>query len=181
MTTHRRWPPFPGSSLHFLFFLLSHHHRAHALIVTTIENTDPRITYLPSVCSNTGVLPSASCTAPWYVIGFPDASSGTVTSTFGPIPGEGNLTPQLFLVLRGTSFTLTTSAVSNATANVSIVASPSNVVVSATFNSAEGSISAVDLPPDQDVTLAVTYVSSPDGEPRRLDIDSVAVTSENKE
>ena len=114
------------------------------------------------------------------MIVFPEASSGTVTSTFGPTPGGGNLIPQLFLILRGTSFTLTTSAVSNATANVSIVASPSNVVVSEMFNSSQGSISAVGLPPDQDVTLAVTYVPSLDGELTRLDIDSVAVVSEDQ-
>jgi hypothetical protein len=103
-----------------------------------------------------------------------------VTSTFGPTPGGGNFIPQLFLVLRGTSFLLTTSPVSNATANVTIVASPSNVFVSTTFDSSEGRISAVNLPPDQDVTLAVTYIPSPDGEPTRLDIDSVAVTSEGQ-
>jgi hypothetical protein len=100
-----------------------------------------------------------------------------VTSTSGPNPATGNLIPQLFLVFRGTSFVLSTSTESNAAANVTIVASPSNQFVSATFNSSEGSISAVDLPPDQDVTLSVTYVPSPDGEPTRLDIDSVTVTS----
>jgi hypothetical protein len=67
MTTHRRWPPLPGPSLYSLlvFLLLSHQHYARALIVTVIENTDPRISYLPSVCNNTGV--QTSCTAPWFV------------------------------------------------------------------------------------------------------------------
>jgi hypothetical protein len=107
------------------------------------------------------------------------ASSGTVTSTFGPTTAGGNLIPQLFLVLRGTSFVLTTSPLSNATANVTVLASPSNVFVSTTFDSSAGSISTVDLPSDEDVTLAVTYMQSSDGEPTRLDIDSVIVRSPN--
>ena len=108
-----------------------------------------------------------------------EASSGTVTSTFGPTSSGGNLIPQLFLVLRGTSFVLTTSPLSNATANVTVLASPSDVFVSTAFNSSAGSISAVNLPPDQDVTLAVTYISSQNGTPTRLDIDSVTVLSED--
>ena len=55
------------------------------------------------------------------------------------------------------------------------MASPSNVFVSTTFDSSAGSISTVGLPSDQDVTLALTYVQSTDGEPTRLDIDSVVV------
>lgn len=109
-----------------------------------------------------------------------EASSGTVTSTFGPTSSGGNLIPQLFLVLRGTSFVLTTSSVSNATANITVLASPSNVFVSTAFNSSAGSISAVNLPPDQDVTLAVTYICSQNGVPTRLDIDSVTVSSEDE-
>lgn len=108
-----------------------------------------------------------------------EASSGTVTSTFGPTSSGGNLIPQLFLVLRGTSFVLTTSPLSNATANVTVLASPSDVFVSTAFNSSAGSISAVNLPPDQDVTLAVTYIPSQNNTPTRLDIDSVTVLSED--
>ncbi|KAI9440721.1 hypothetical protein H4582DRAFT_1938966 [Lactarius indigo] len=180
MTTYSRWSLSPGPSLHCLFFLLFHAHRAFAEIVTTIENTDSRISYIPSVCNNTGVSPSPSCTAPWQVVVLAGASSGTVTSTFGPTSAGGNLIPQLFLVLRGTTFSISTSSASNATANVTVVASPSNVFVSTTFDSSAGSISAVNLPPDQDVTLAVTYIPSQDGAPTRLDIDSVTVFSEDE-
>lgn len=114
------------------------------------------------------------------MVAFTSASSGTVTSTLGPTSAGGNLIPQLFLVLRGTSFVLTTSSVSNATANVTILASPSDVFVSTTFNSSAGSISSVGLPYDQDVTLAVTYIQSPDGTATRLDIDSVLVFSDQR-
>jgi hypothetical protein len=107
------------------------------------------------------------------------ATSGTVTSTFGPTTAGGNLIPQFFLVLRGTSFILSTSYVSNATVNVTVLASPSNVFVSTTFDSSAGSISTVGLPPNQDITLAVTYIQSPDGEPTRLDVDSVVVFNSN--
>ncbi|KAI9453403.1 hypothetical protein BJY52DRAFT_1289386 [Lactarius psammicola] len=176
MTTHSRWSPSPGPSLLCLFFLFSHAHRAYAQIVTTIENTDPRISYLPSVCNNTGVTPSSSCTAPWQVVVLAGASSGTVTSTFGSTSAGGNFIPQLFLVLRGTSFVLRSSSVSNATANVTVLASPSNVFVSTAFDSSAGSISAVNIPPDQDVTLAVTYIPSQNGTLTRLDIDSVTVS-----
>jgi len=111
------------------------------------------------------------------VVALAGATSGTVTSTFGPTVAGGNLIPQLFLILRGTSFILTTSSVSNATANVTVSASPSNVFVSTAFDSSAGSLSTINLPLDQDITLAVTYVQSPDGKPTRLDIDSVTVTS----
>jgi len=181
MTTHPPWSLSPGPSVHYcLFFLLSLGCRAYAEIVTTIENTDPRISYIPSACNNTGVSPSPSCTSPWQVVVLAGASSGTVTSTFGPTSAGGNLIPQLFLVLRGTSFVLSTSSASNATANVTILASPSNVFVSTAFNSSAGSISAVNLPPDQDVTLSVTYISSQNGAPTRLDIDSVTVLSKDE-
>ncbi len=109
------------------------------------------------------------------MVAFPGATSGTVTSTLGPTTAGGNIIPQLFLVLRGISFVLTTSSASNATVNVTILASPSNVFVSTTFNSTAGSISTVGLPSDQDVTLALTYIQSPDGEATRLDVDSVVV------
>ncbi|KAI0295375.1 hypothetical protein B0F90DRAFT_1751200 [Multifurca ochricompacta] len=180
MTTHLRWPPFPSPSLHFIFLLLTRQPRVHAQIVTTIEDTDPRISYLPSVCNNTGVVPSSSCTAPWQVVVLPGASSGTVTSTHGPTSSGGGLIPQLFLVFRGAFFILSTSPASNATANVTVLASPSNVFVSTAFDSSAGSISTVNLPPDQDVTLAVTFIPSPDGEPTRLDIDSVTVFSQDE-
>ncbi|KAF8475297.1 hypothetical protein DFH94DRAFT_119168 [Russula ochroleuca] len=177
MTTHTPWPPFPGPSLRFAFLLCLNHLLCvlahHDQIV--IENTDPSISYLPSVCNSTGTLASSTCTAPWQVVSFTAATSGTVTSTFGPTSVGGNLIPQLFLVLRGTSFVLTTSSVSNATANVTVLASPSNVFVSTTFDSSAGSISTVGLPSDQDVTLALTYIQSPNGEPTRLDIDSIVV------
>ena len=204
MTTHPPWSPFPGPSLRFLF-LLHFYHPLRVLayqITTTIENTDPRISYLPSVCNSTGAVESSTCNDPWYVglctkyrfilvycfiwftcssrqvVAFQGATSGTVTSTLGPTSAGGNLIPQLFLVLRGASFVLTTSSLSNATANVTILASPSNVFVSTTFNSSAGSISSVGLPPDQDVTLALTYIQPPDGEATRLDIDSVVVLGE---
>jgi len=108
------------------------------------------------------------------------ASSGNVTSTFGPTSAGGDIIPQLFLVLRGNSFVLRTSSISNATANVTVLSSPSNVFVTTIFNSSAGSISAVNLPPNEDVTLAVTYISSQNGTPTRLDIDSVTVFSQDK-
>jgi hypothetical protein len=104
-----------------------------------------------------------------------------VTSTFGPNAASGNIIPQLFLTIRGSSFILYTSSLSNATANVTVLASPSNVFVFTNFDSSTGSLSAVDLPVDQDITLAVTYVESSDSEPTRLDIDSVVVTSPDNE
>ncbi|KAI0051018.1 hypothetical protein FA95DRAFT_1479261, partial [Auriscalpium vulgare] len=88
----------------------------------------------------------------------PNASSGTVTSTIGPSPADSALIPQLFLILRGTSLVLRTSALSNATANVTLTASPSGLFVGTTIDSSLGSVSAVNLPADEDVTLSVTYV-----------------------
>ena len=52
------------------------------------------------------------------VVALADATTGTVTSTFGPTVAGSNLIPQLGLILRSTSFILTTSSVSNAAANV---------------------------------------------------------------
>jgi hypothetical protein len=62
MTTH---PHFPGLPLRFVF-LFYHQLRVLAL-VTIIDNVDPRISYLPSFCSNTDRSSSSTCNAPWYV------------------------------------------------------------------------------------------------------------------
>jgi hypothetical protein len=89
MTTHTPWPPFPGPSLRFAFLLCLNHLLCvlahHDQIV--IENTDPSISYLPSVCNSTGTLASSTCTAPWYVA--PNLKLYLYIDPFGlPIPGK---------------------------------------------------------------------------------------------
>jgi len=175
-------------------------------IVVTYEDTDPNITYLPFLCNNTaseGTNPAISCPGAWcdpclptlsrntssayyylhilyhcrQIVLLPGASNGTVASTLGPGPRLSPL-PQLFLVFRGTSLLLRTSALSNATANVTLTATPSNLSISTLINSSVLFVSAVDLPAADTLTLAVTYV--PDGaQPARLDIDTISVTAPN--
>ncbi|KAI0034456.1 hypothetical protein K488DRAFT_37743, partial [Vararia minispora EC-137] len=86
------------------------------------------------------------------------ASSGTVTTTSGPQNASLSIIPQLFLSLRGTSLTLRTSSISNATANITLTAQPSGTTLTASFNTSSGAISAVNLPPNEDMTLALTYI-----------------------
>ncbi|THH16640.1 hypothetical protein EW146_g4043 [Bondarzewia mesenterica] len=151
---------------------------ARAQVVVTIENTDPQITYLPSVCNSTDSGTTSSvCDGLWQILPLSGASSGSVTSTYGPSPATDNIIPQFFLVLRGISFLLRTSSSSNATANITLTASPSRIDISTVVNTSIGSVSAVDLPADQDITLAVTYIPSANGVVTRLDIDSVTVTA----
>ncbi|KAI0058977.1 hypothetical protein BV25DRAFT_1829532 [Artomyces pyxidatus] len=167
-------PIYPHYARHF-FVLSALYLAANARIVVTIENTDPRIAYLPSVCND---FSQTNCTAPWQLLALPGASSGSVTTTSGPVPAADDLLPQLFLTLRGTSLVLRTSTLSNATANITLTASPSGLSVTTTLDSSEGSLSALNLPPDQDITLTLTYIPSANG-PTRLDIDSVTVWAQN--
>ncbi|ETW79071.1 hypothetical protein HETIRDRAFT_323457 [Heterobasidion irregulare TC 32-1] len=150
----------------------------HAQVVVTIENTNPQISYFPSVCNVTGdQTRSAACDGQWQILPLAGASSGSVTSTYGPSPATDNIIPQLFLVLRGTSFVLRTSTSSNATVNVTLTANPSRLDISTIVDSSLGSVSAVDLPVNEDLTVALTYIPRPDGAVTRFDIDSITVTA----
>ncbi|TFY65670.1 hypothetical protein EVG20_g5416 [Dentipellis fragilis] len=168
----------PPSGLGFLAGLLlaalaraSYIATVQAQVVITFENTDPRITWTPFVCNGTS--DPASCDGGWTLLPLVGASSGSVTSTFGPGTSDDNILPQLFLPLRGTSLILRTSPSSNATANVTLTAAPSGVSITTLVDTSVGSLSAVDLPPDEDMLLAVTYVPRNDGVLARLDIDSI--------
>ncbi|KAA1470283.1 hypothetical protein DENSPDRAFT_836052 [Dentipellis sp. KUC8613] len=174
----------PSSGLGFLAGLLlaalalaSFITAVQAQVVVTFENTDPHITWTPFVCNGTS--DPASCDGGWTLLPLVGASSGSVTSTFGPGTSDDNILPQLFLPLRGTSLILRTSPSSNATANVTLTAAPSGVSITTLVDTSIGSLSAVDLPPDEDMVLAVTYVPRTDGAPARLDIDSVTVSADN--
>ncbi|EIM86678.1 uncharacterized protein STEHIDRAFT_22627, partial [Stereum hirsutum FP-91666 SS1] len=91
------------------------------------------------------------------------SASGTVTSTFGPSSSSSSnsslsILPQLFLTLRGSSLVIHTSTLSNATANITLSASPSGTTISTTVDTSVGSISAVGLPEDEELTLSLIFV-----------------------
>ncbi|KAI0322801.1 hypothetical protein OF83DRAFT_1167293 [Amylostereum chailletii] len=104
------------------------------------------------------------------ILDLPGASGNSVTST----TGSSSLPPQLFFVVRGTSLTLRTSALSTASANLTLTASPSGVTLTTSFNASAGSISAINLPSAEDTTFALTYIA-----PGRLDIDVITVQAQD--
>ena len=161
-----------------------------AEIVVTLENDNPALRYSPSFC---GPANGSDCSAPWYVGGFlmptrtlsyghrtvvnlTGASSGTVTTTSGPLnSSQLSLGPQMFLSFRGTHVTLRTSLLSTANATLTLTSTPVGTTLVTTFNSSAGSISAVNLPPNEDMELALTYLS-----PGRLDVDAIMIFADNE-
>ncbi|VDB94199.1 unnamed protein product [Peniophora sp. CBMAI 1063] len=144
-----------------------------AEIVVTLENDNPALRYFPSYC---GPANGSDCSAPWTVANLTGASSGTVTTTSGPLnSSQLSIGPQLFLSFRGTHITLRTSLLSTANATLTLTSTPAGTTLVTNFNSSVGSISAVNLPSDEDMELALTYVS-----PGRLDVDAIMIFADNE-
>ncbi|KZV71532.1 hypothetical protein PENSPDRAFT_684469 [Peniophora sp. CONT] len=144
-----------------------------AEIVVTLENDNSALQYTPSFCGPTN---GSDCSAPWIIANLTAASSGTVTTTSGPLnSSQLAIVPQLFLSFRGTHITLRTSSLSTANATLTLTSTSAGTTITTSFNSSSGSISAVNLPPDEDMELALTYVS-----PGRLDIDAIMIFADNE-
>ncbi|KAF9269316.1 hypothetical protein L218DRAFT_832905, partial [Marasmius fiardii PR-910] len=137
----------------------------------TVVNTSPDITYTPFLCNSTSNDPS--CNGGWRIL---DADGSTVVSTDGPATGGLDVVPQMFLRFRATNLFMTTSALSNASMNVTVFSG--STVLSAIANSSVGSLSVVNLPDTQTTTLSITYIQS--SIQSRLDIGNITITVSNE-
>jgi len=136
----------------------------------TLESTASQIVWSPALCNAS--LNDTNCSSAWRLAD--DVPGMQVTSTNGPDPLTGNIIPQMFLSFRGSAIYIRTSPLSNAMANISIYSS-SQAIRTMRFNSSIGVSSALGLPEDSIVSLAVTYV--PDS--GRLDIQSITISVTN--
>jgi len=106
-----------------------------------------------------------------------------VTSTIGPDPVAGDIIPQMFLSFIGSAIYIRTSPLSRAATKITISSSsPKSLYTNTQVNSSVGWISAVGLPQDIVLTLAITYVPDSgrrDGDGGRLDIQFITISVAN--
>ncbi|KAG6872897.1 hypothetical protein C0995_005303 [Termitomyces sp. Mi166 len=150
-----------------LTFLLSLPGRSLAQVNVTVPITASQIDYTPFLCRNSSTDSPEECEDVWQVI---NSNGTTLVSTHGP--AHGSIIPQMFVQFRASGFSLSTSAFSNATTNITV--SNNDTVVAATFNSSVGIVSVLNLQEVELSTVVITFVT--DGLPTRLDISSITLT-----
>jgi len=139
----------------------------------SVSNTSPQIIYTPFLCNATTVTSNPDCKGAWRVM---NINGTNVVSTDGPDAEEANIIPQMFFQFRASALYLTTSVLSNATANLTVFAG--STVIPATLNTSVGLVDIVNLIESDITTLTITFVPGPI--PSRLDIGSLwlAVTND---
>ncbi|KAG7094266.1 hypothetical protein E1B28_007870 [Marasmius oreades] len=130
----------------------------------TIVNTSPEITFTPFFCNST-----TDCTSGWRVL---DVDGFTAVSTDGPAADGVDIVPQMFFRFRATRLSMTTSILSNASMNLTVLSG--STVLNAVANSSVGLFSILNLQDTQTTTLSITYIQSPI--PSRLDIGNITIT-----
>jgi len=144
----------------------------------TLKSTAKQIVWSPALCNNAS-LNKTNCTSAWRMSN--DVPGTNVTSTNGPDLATGSIIPQMFLTFRGSAIYIRTSSLSTAITNMSL-SSASSTDMLLQVNSSIGWISAIGLPNDVALTLALTYVpdlSGQNGDSGRLDIRSIIITVPN--
>ncbi|KAJ7460730.1 hypothetical protein FB451DRAFT_1045289 [Mycena latifolia] len=144
--------------------------RAAGSVNVSVSNTAPQIVYTPFICNTSSVLVSdPDCKGAWNVS---NIGGIPTVSTDGPDPEGANIVPQMFMVFRASALYMSTSVVSNATANFT-VSSASNTVTKL-VDSAAGLVAIVNLVESELSTLTITFV--PGQNASQLDIGSILMT-----
>ncbi|KAF9258054.1 hypothetical protein L218DRAFT_766499 [Marasmius fiardii PR-910] len=136
----------------------------------SIANTSPEITYSPFLCNSSSSEPD--CNGGWRVL---DVEGVTVVSTDGSVVDGVDIVPQVFFRFRAQNLTMTTSSLSNASINVTVVTG--KTILNAVGNSSVGSFAVVHLQDTETTTLEVTYIQGTI--PSRLDIGNITITVKN--
>ncbi|KAF7309516.1 hypothetical protein MIND_00322400 [Mycena indigotica] len=143
----------------------------------SVSNTAHEIIYTPFLCNATTVLIDPDCSGAWQVQRNTTNIGGIPTvSTRGPSPEGANIIPQMFMAFRASALYLSTSVISNATANFTITSK--SVSATRIVNSAAGLVAIVNLVESELTTLAVTFI--PQTTVSRLDIGSILLTVSNR-
>jgi len=134
----------------------------------TVSNTTPQIVYTPFTCDPSTANTNEQCSGAWRVL---DLNGTTLVSTNGPAPDANNISiiPQMFFRFRASSLYLSTSSLSNATANITV--SNNGIIISKVFNSSVGMVAVLGLREPEISTVAITFI--PDALPARLDIGNL--------
>ncbi|KAJ7708755.1 hypothetical protein B0H17DRAFT_364392 [Mycena rosella] len=158
-----------------------------ASVNVSVSNTSPEIVYTPFVCNSSSLIADPGCKGAWWVVcagcyaprtayalnrNVTNIAGIPTVSTTGPDPEGANIVPQMFLAFRASALYISTSAVSNATANFS-VSSASNTV-SRVVASAAALVAIVNLVEAELTTLTITFV--PGQNISQLDIGSILIT-----
>ncbi|KAJ7156810.1 hypothetical protein C8R43DRAFT_997373 [Mycena crocata] len=140
-----------------------------AAVNVSVPNTSPQIVYTPFLCNTTFLATDPDCKGAWNVS---DIAGIMTVSTDGPDPGGANIVPQMFMTFHASALYMSTSAVSNATANFT-VSSESNSI-SRVIDSAAGLVAIVNLVESELTTLSITFL--PGQNATQLDIGSILMT-----
>ncbi|KAF7356966.1 hypothetical protein MVEN_01032800 [Mycena venus] len=143
--------------------------RAAGSVNVSIANTSPAIVYTPFLCNATSLISDPGCSGGWNA----SAIAGIPTvSTTGPTPDGADIVPQMFMAFRASALFMSTSAISNASANFTVTSS--SLTLSRVVDSAAGVIAIVNLVESELTTLTITFV--PGQSVSQLDIGSILMT-----
>ncbi|KAJ7876288.1 hypothetical protein B0H13DRAFT_2055699 [Mycena leptocephala] len=135
----------------------------------SISNTAPQIVYTPFLCNNTtSLISNPDCKGGWNVS---DIAGIQTVSTTGPDVNGAEIIPQMFMAFRASALYMSTSVVSNATANFTVTSTSSSI--STVVDSAAGLIALVNLVESELTTLTITFI--PGQDISQLDIGSILV------
>ncbi|KAJ7626313.1 hypothetical protein DFH06DRAFT_1007596 [Mycena polygramma] len=144
--------------------------RAAGSVNVSISNTAPQIVYTPFLCNSTMSLTAdPDCLGAWNVS---EVAGIPTVSTTGPAPNGAEIVPQMFMAFRASALYMSTSTISNASANFTLAST--SVSVSRVINSAAGLIAIVDLAESELTTLTITFI--PGQNNSQFDIGSILVT-----
>ncbi|KAJ6485782.1 hypothetical protein C8R45DRAFT_282069 [Mycena sanguinolenta] len=167
------WPPISSlwtCILWLVILSLSVNAQTAASVNVSVVNTSPQIAYTPFICTSAASLSSdPDCLGGWNVTTISEIQ--TVTTT-GPAPNGAEIIPQMFMTFRASALYMSTSAISNASANFTVTSS--SLTVSRVIDTAVGLIGIVDLLESELSTLTITFI--PGQNVSRLDIGSILVT-----
>jgi len=155
--------------LHLCLIFASLPRPAAASVNVSIPNTSPEIVYTPFLCNSTFPANDPDCKGAWNAT---QIGGIATVSTDGPDPDGLNIVPQMFMTFRASALYMSTSVVSNATANFT-VSSPTTTI-SRLVDSAAGLVALVNLVETDLTTLTITFV--PGSDISQLDIGSILVT-----
>ncbi|KAJ7746791.1 hypothetical protein DFH07DRAFT_832392 [Mycena maculata] len=142
--------------------------RAAGSVNVSIPNTSSEIVYTPFLCNGTVPADDPGCKGGWNAT---DIAGIATVSTQGPDPDGADIVPQMFMAFRASALYMSTSAVSNATANFTVASTTTST--STVFDSSAGLVAILNLDESQLTTLTITFI--PGQNVSQLDIGSILV------
>ncbi|KAJ7493336.1 hypothetical protein B0H11DRAFT_2005956 [Mycena galericulata] len=145
--------------------------RAQGSFNVSVSNTAPEIVYTPFLCN--GDIPSndPDCKGAWNAT---DIGGIATVTTDGPDAEGANIVPQMFMSFRASALYMSTSTISNATANFTVTSGTTSI--SRLVDSSAGFVAVVNLVESALTTLTITFIPGDDDNSTHLDIGSILLT-----